>query len=335
MSHNITKRDGLFSVRDAGWHGLAHVFEGYPSRAEAQRIAHPWEPETDPLYRRRVTVLDGVEHATYELVPHALAVYRNDTYDTLGVISDTLELVTNSEMWDIAEVLEGEDKTGEVRYETGGSLRGGAKVWLLLRLREPLQIKGDPNTATIPYYALQNAHDGSGSFRGQATLSRIVCDNTAQMADLDASARGTEFVFRHTRNVREKIAQARTALAGWRTSVREFQVLAEHMLTLEVTPEQRELYVVEFIPMPAPHTISDRVVDNIENARDQLRAILAGPTTATINHTAWGLVQGSIEYAQHERRAASAETRFKRAYLDRDRLTADAVVLARQVVTHA
>ncbi len=48
-------------------------------------------------------------------------------------------------------------------------------VWVLVRLKEPLMVKGDKRGETIPYFALQNSHDGVGAFRGQATMTRIVC----------------------------------------------------------------------------------------------------------------------------------------------------------------
>jgi phage/plasmid-like protein (TIGR03299 family) len=332
--HGITQRDGVFAVRDAGWHGLCEVLPDHPTRQEAQAIAHPWEPITEPVYRKVPQVAeDGtlVEH--YEVVEDFQAVVRSDDGTTLSVNPTSLEVVKNSTMYDIAEVLEGVDKAS-VKYETGGSLFGGRKVWLLLRLAEPLVIKGSgPHSEVIPYYALQDSKDGTGSFRGQATMTKIVCDNTCQMADLDASVRGTEFVFRHSKNINERIEEAKAALAGWRESVQAFRLMSEHLCTVDVTKEQRELFIEQFIPMPQVHTVSQRVVSNVESARNQLRGILDGPTCEGIGFTSYGLVQASVEYLNHYRKARTAETRFKRAYLDRSRITADAVELAQLVAT--
>jgi phage/plasmid-like protein (TIGR03299 family) len=328
MSHEITKTDNLFTVRDPAWHKFGHVFEDYPTREEAQQIAHPWEPVVSPVFaqikgeeRGRITSTGFREVDGYQ------AMSRSDNGAIIGVVSNTYEPVTNNAMYDIAEAIEGGDPSA-VRYETGGSLKGGAKVWLLLRLAEPLLVKGDPNGAVVPYYALQNAFDGSGSFRGQSTFTRIVCDNTAQAADLDAKARGTEFVFHHTKNVKSRIEEARAALAGWRNSVTEWQRLSEHLIGLRITPEQRNNYVERFIPEPPPALASDRVRANVEAARSELLYVMSSPTCADIDLTAYGLVQASIEYIQHYRKAKSDESRFKRAYLDRSVLTADAVRLA-------
>jgi phage/plasmid-like protein (TIGR03299 family) len=344
MGHGITSTDGVFAVREPMWHNLGDVLSDYPTRAEAKAIAHPWEPMTLPLYRK-VPVITSHVHDTscvigecdlqddidvvYEEVDSHVEVVRDDTGENIGVITSTLEVVTNDEMYDIAEAIQGEG--ADVKFESGGSLYGGRKVWLLLRLNEPIELRGDPNGAVLPYYALQNDHGGKGAFRGQSLMTRIVCDNTSRLADLEAERRGTEFVFRHTKNVREKIEEAKAALAGWRESVEQWRRIQDHLIGVPVTEAQRDLFIEQFVPMPPPHVVSDRVVTNVEEARAAIRSILAGPTCAEIDLTAYGLVQASIEYLQHHRRARSAESRFKRAYLSEDRLITDAVDLAEQV----
>jgi phage/plasmid-like protein (TIGR03299 family) len=333
MSHNITSTDNVFSVREPMWHSLGDVLSDYPTREEAQKIALPWNPVTEPLYRAVPMIVDGEPRTEYVESTDSVAVVRDDTNEQIGSITKTLgeSLVTNDDLFDIAEAIQGD--AGDVRYETGGSLMGGRKVWLLLRLNEPLVLKGDPNGATVPYYALQNNNDGAGAFRGQVTMTRIVCDNTSKMADLDAEQRGTEFVFRHTSSIRERIEEAKIALAGWRESITAYQRLTEHLLDVKVTKKQRELFVVEFVPMPVQSLISDRVVANVEKARDEIRTILASQTCEGIDRTAYGLVQAAVEYGQHVRRANTTESRFQRAYLTRDRLAADAVTLAQEVAT--
>src|SRR5690606_8760066 len=259
MAHNITERDALFTVREPAWHGLGVVLPEYGTREELQPLVHGWEPVTTPLYTEEPIIDEGGPNVGYTEVPGFRAVQRSDNGDTLGVVSDTYELVSNDELWDIAEAIEGEAR-GEIMFETGGSLKGGAKVWLLIRLRDPLTVRGDEETGTIAYYALQNSHDGSGSFRGQATMTRIVCDNTAQMADLDSQRRGTQFVFRHTRNVKDRIEEAREALAGWRDSIEAYRMLSEHLGAERIGAGAGWDFVERFIPAPPPSTASDRVM---------------------------------------------------------------------------
>lgn len=346
MAHNITERDTVISVRDAGWHGLAQVLDDYVTPEEARQMAFPWEPVTTPLFRAvPVIAEDGTLTTSYEEVPDVVGVERSDTSEFFGAVSrtlgETLPHTGNKALTEVAEAVES-IASGDVRVETAGSLKGGRKVWMLLRMQEPITLgrKGlaAEATATLHYFALQTSHDGTGSFRGQALETRIICDNTSQAADLEAEQQGTEFTFRHTSGVAERVDEAKEAIAGWRDSIERYNLMMEHMLTVPVTPAQITEFRDLFLPMPvSKKTVSDRVLNNIEVARSQFNTLMEGITLAGVDDTAYGLVQAAIEFQQHVRgvRAdsdlARAESRFKRAYLDRDNLTTVAVNLAREV----
>lgn len=345
MAHNITERDTVISVRDAGWHGLAKVLDDHVTPEEARKMAFDWEPVPMPLYRAEPVVNeDGSLETRYVEIPGTVGVERSDTGEFFGAVStemgDTLAHTGNKALTEVAEAVEGLAE-GEVRVETAGSLKGGRKVWMLLRLAEPIAVKGDPHGETIPYFALQTAHDGTGSFRGQALFTRVICDNTAQAADLEAKARGTEFTFRHTSGIKDRIEEAKGAVAMWRQSVKDWNALMNGLMDLKVTAKQKQIFIDEWQPLRLPEglTVSERVLNNIETARDEFNGIMNGLTSEGIDGTAYGLVQAAIEFQQHVRgvRAADdlarAESRFKRAYLDRDSLTTVAVNLAREVAT--
>jgi phage/plasmid-like protein (TIGR03299 family) len=336
MAHQITDTDNLFSVREMPWHGLGVVLDGYPTRTEAQQIALPWEPISEPVYRREVGFdADGQPTVEFVEIEGSKEVRRTDNGAGLGVVNDTYEPVSNTELFDIAEAVQGE--ASDVRFETAGSLDGGRKVWVLLRLDEPIQVPGDPNGATIAFYALQNSHNGTGSLRGQGVNTRIVCANTSTWADMEAQRSGHEFTFRHSKNVKDRIEDAKQALAGWRTSVNEWLTVQEHLVSVKVTRDQQEAFIEAFVPMPAAQIVSKRVQTNVANVRSTLWDILGSETSEGVDKTAYGLVQAAVEYAQHYRRTQSssaqghAENRFSRAMLDRSELTRQAVRIVRQV----
>jgi phage/plasmid-like protein (TIGR03299 family) len=342
MSHNITERDTVVSVRDAGWHGLAKVLDDYVTPEEARQMAFPWEPVTTPLYRAVPVVTESGPETTYQEVSDFVGVERSDTGEFFGTVSreygETLEHTNNKALTEVAEAVEGIAK-GEVRVETAGSLQGGRKVWMLLRLNDPIAVKGDPHGETIPYFALQTGHVANASFRGQALFTRIICDNTAQAADLEAQKRGTEFTFHHSSKVGERIEEAKGAIRMWRESVEAWNVLMNSLVDIKVTEVQKQIFIDEWQPLRLPEglAVSDRVRNNVAQARGEFEAIMSGLTMEGIDGTAYGLVQAAIEFQQHVRgtrgadETARAESKFKRAYLDRDSLTTAAVDLAREV----
>lgn len=338
MGSGITDTDNMFSVREMPWHRLVDPLPDYPTREEAQQIAHPWEPIEVPVYRAVPQIVNDEPVTTYEPIPGSKGIERSDNGDHLGVVNETLGIVTNNDLWDVAEAVAGaEGAQGPVQFETAGSLDGGRRVWALLRFQEPMQIAGDPHGATIPFFALQNSHDGSGSFRGQAINTRIVCANTSSAADVEAKRSGYEFTFRHSSKVRERVEEAKAAVGLWREQVTMWQTAMEHLLTLRVTGEQIERFITEFHPMPPASQISDRVRGNVEKARAELNGILTGPTCADVRFTAYGLTQAGIEWSQHYRATKGKDDRtrmeshFKRAMLTTNRLGHDTMNLAVEV----
>lgn len=330
MPAGIEKSDGLFTVRMAAWHGLGQTLEDYPTREEAQKIAHPWEPVEEPLYRKRLVMIgeDQEPREEFVKVDSAHANVRSDNGEELGVVKTSFTLVTNNELWDVAEALE--QSGGDVMFETAGSLDGGSRVWILIRLQEPILIKGDPRGETIPYYALQNSHDGTGAFRGQATMTRIVCANTARVADLDAKARGTEFTFRHTSKVAERVEEARQALSSWRESLAQYQDLCEELIQETLEPTSVSKFLDRFIPTPPPSMVTERVMANVVADRQKWMDAYNSVTGEGLKNTSYGLVQASVEFLEWGRRAYNAESRFKRSFLTRNQMVTEAVRMARE-----
>ena len=67
-----------------------------------------------------------------------------------------------------------------VLYETGGSLKGGRKVWALAKLPGDYYIVNDDRVSN--YILVVIAHDGSMMFTAMHTAIRVVCHNTLSAA---------------------------------------------------------------------------------------------------------------------------------------------------------
>jgi phage/plasmid-like protein (TIGR03299 family) len=313
MAHML---DSMFSVREMPWHGLGTILDTYPETwREARELAGlNWEPEVVPVYTKAVAD-DGTE--TYHEVQASRMVQRSDTGANLAVVTESLSksLFPNADLGPLIEAfLDAAD--GELMYETAGSLRGGCQVWVLVRAKEPFEVLGDPHGATLPFLAVQNSHDGSGSLRVQRLQTRIVCANTSAAADRESGKHGLEYVFRHTASIHDRVALAKQAVNGLSEDRVRYQEWAAELLAMPVTVDTRERFLAHFFPMPvAEKMISETVVRNIEKAREVVRGILAGPTSEGIADTAYGLVQASTEYLDHYRVAQSPETKFRRCML--------------------
>lgn len=339
--------DTGFSVRMPAWHGEGLVLDDYPTDWADARVKAglTWEPAVRPAYTlvnaanigdRPVIYTFGpdspvemVGKAIIEDVEHRTIV-RDDTEAILGQgVSDDFTPVPNGALGEIMEALL--DADGNVKFETAGSCKGGANVWALAYLDEPIIVAGD-DTETYPFLAITNAHDGSGALKCNFTDIRIVCWNTYQAAQMQGERSGRQFSFRHTGSVMDRIEDAKRALAGLRDESAEWVTLATDLATLNADDRAVEVFTQEFIPMPEADIISDRVRNNIERARATFRGLYLDSVTTTGHRgTALGLVDASVEYLDHVRGFRNRDTYLGRTILRPEPLKARAVTLARRV----
>ena len=238
-------------------------------------------------------------------------------------------MISHAEMGEIVEAVLAQPN---VKWETAGVLDGGRAVWCLALLDEPITLPGDAS-ATYPYLAITNRHDGTGSCALRATAIRIVCANTFRAAELEGERTGATFSFIHKSSWRNRIEEARQAVTGARNEMRRYTELARELLGIPITPRQRELFVTEFIPMPPQGLVTDRVARNVEEARKALRLLFDSTTNKEIAGTGYGLVQAAGEYLDHVRTARSWETKLNRTLIRPEPLKHRALSLFREITT--
>lgn len=156
--------------------------------------------------------------------------YRDDTGKGLGVVGDSYEVFQNYEAFEFLEALV--DRFG-VTWESAGALRGGARVFVSMRLPHDIHI--DPsgvNDEIIPFIVLTTTHDGSGKVEAMVTPWRPVCGNTERLAVRDAIVSwGT----RHTKNIKDKVAEARRTFAQSVAYFERFVAEESRLAELEMT----------------------------------------------------------------------------------------------------
>lgn len=312
-----------FCVRTPSWHREETLLADWPeSWDDARKLAGlDWEPRIVPMWQR-------MPDDTYREVEHARLVERDDTLAVLGRgVSKDFSLVSHAQMGEILEAIVGQPN---VKFETAGSVRGGAHVYALVYLDEPVVVAGD-DTATLPFVVLLNSHDGSGACKVVSTDVRVVCWNTYEAASLQGERSGRQFVFRHAGDVSSRIEEAKQALKGVRDGHEEWVRLAGELNLLRVDDDALDRFVHEFIPEPPAGTFSERVAANIDRDRRLFRSLyLDSPTTEGHRGTALGVVDAAVEYLDHVRGYRDRDTYLGRTLLRPEPLKARAVRLIRR-----
>jgi len=303
MSHNLESM--FFSgEREKVWHGLgkqvdgaltsddALVAAGLDWNVEAREVFLPGSSEPIPGYRAitrvgaRVfndlgdPVLDDV---TGEPIVQPEAV--------LSVMSDKYAIVQNREAFSFVDDLIG---GGDVRYDTAGSLRCGAVVWVLAKMPERY-ILGDK---VEPFLCFSNSHDGSSGVRVCMTPVRVVCNNTLNLA-LGTAKRS--WTTRHVGRIGDKLEEARFTLQLADEYMNGFKQLAEKYSAAAISDEQYREIIEEIFPLPptSDNTENARKVKNIQHLWNLVFTCYCMPDIDQFRKTKWGVINAISDAIYH------------------------------------
>ena len=237
MAHELDRRaDGtgaMFSVRLTPWHREGTVLSNAPSLAEALRLGGlDFEVEARPLFTR-VQQYPAVPNIFgYRQAGNACATVRTDREAVLGIVSRRYQPLQNRDAFGVLEPLL---DAGLASLETGGALRGGRDVWMLVRFNVDSPIVREVFAdELIPFGLVSNNHAGQRKVIVQETPIRVVCANTLGLA---LRGRTRALSVRHTASVEARTVDAARRL--WSglverdaAAARQYQMLkARHMDT--------------------------------------------------------------------------------------------------------
>ena len=222
MAHGITEKDTMFSANGIRpWHGLGTVIQDAPTSEEAIKLANlGWDVIQEPVY-----LGDGTE------IPNLFANVRSDTKDVLGTVKSQYVISQNTESFAFIDNIISNSKGIECRYETAGSLFGGKKVFMLVRLPD-IDLVGDK---TESYLFFSNSHDGTSGLMAGITNVRVVCNNTLQLAE-----KGSQRLWkiRHSASLQSRMKEAETTLGLSLTYQERIKQDAEKMALKKINEEK-------------------------------------------------------------------------------------------------
>jgi phage/plasmid-like protein (TIGR03299 family) len=279
-----TGQAALYSAVPA-WHTLGTVIPGGTSDIDTvlTLAGIDFEVTSRPvLYQNTI---DGPTRA----LPDQFVTVRQDTGAGLGVVGARYAIFQNRSIFEFLQDLVADH---DIVWESAGALREGRKVFVTLRLPETITIDAEGiNDEIVPFIAAINSHDGSSTAQVVTTPWRILCGNTERFAVRDTL---TRWGVRHTRNARDRIAEARRTL---RLSAQYFQVFAAEEETLshtEVSPTQFH-QIIEHLWCPPEPNASKRTLTQYATRRDLLTGLYE-TNSAQLGHTAYAAERAITEY---------------------------------------
>jgi phage/plasmid-like protein (TIGR03299 family) len=327
-----TGRAAIFVAGAPPWHGLGTVIaQAVTSQQAIQLAGLDWTVQKRPL---RALDPDDPDSAGVP-VPGWFATVRTDTQAPLGVVSRQYRVLQNTEAFTFMDQA---IQDGAARWETAGSLQGGKRVWMLARFPTTVQVAhGDE---VKPYALLCNGHDGGLAVHILPTTVRVLCNNTLNLALNQAN--GQALVIRHSQSLKGKIALARRHLGIIGQRVEQFQEEAQALARVSLQETELRGYVERFFPTKPKPDFSDgaallsTIVGGQQDRSEVVRDLLAGHYAETERiaqrnrgileqivdnferdagrGTAWGAYNAVSQYADHQARYRSPDSRLNAAW---------------------
>lgn len=242
----------MMFVGETPWHGIGtQVTEALTAKEALVAAELDWDVVKAPVFTMNQAFGSAVEPVE---VKGWNAIQRKTDGRTYTVAKDGYTPMQNMECFNFFDGVIGE---GKAVYEVAGSLYLGAKVWIVARLRDSIDVNGDE---VKPYLTLVNSHDGSTALQMFWAPLRVVCRNTLRMAVSQASER---FYARHTKGINNRVADAREILGMANAGFAEFKEVAEWMGTRQITSQQRQELVATAAGYYKPGDDLDKVLGTI------------------------------------------------------------------------
>lgn len=286
-----TGEASFVSLRQPGWHSLGTVVDEALPLDENMEIAklNRWNIGL-------VDVADGFPDLNFYKTKQL--VVRDNPFtpgerDVLGVVGGRYTVFSNEELFRFCEEL----LHGAGTWETLGSILGGTKVFGCMTLDQDQfpDIVIDPQGAADAvknYLMCSGAHDGTGSVLFGFTPTRVVCQNTLNIA---VNGLKTKYSIKHTPGASAKREDAKRILGISLKGVEAWGAEANAMYQQSITDQQ--FYDLIGAVYTEPEADAEKGAHKKwENKVDALMSIYTGQTCTTIRGTAWGAFNAMTEH---------------------------------------
>jgi len=202
-------------------------------------------------------------------------------------------------------------RAGGLEISAAGTLFGGSRFWATARIGEASPVSTRDRIGAFLLFA--SSADGSSKTTGRRVATRVVCNNTLQMAYGEGSA---EFSLSHRSKFDPSEVRGFMGLnsAAWDSFRHQITRLANIAMPTDEAAE-RAIDILEPSARKAGFDAIDKVRDSAAYKRvlSLFNGAGIGADIDGAAGTAWGLLNAFTEYADHHARAHSDENRFASA----------------------
>ena len=268
--------ESLFLTREPAWHGLGTILPESPTSEDAIVAAGlDWTVEKKPIF-------DASENE----IKNYFANTRDKDGSVLGVVSGRYEIVQNKDAFAFTDSLVDEGLT----YESAGSLRDGRTIFLLGHMPKTTILGDDVD----PYICFVNSFDGYGAIQCCCCHTRVVCQNTLNIALREAKRKWST---RHTGDIQSKLDEAKITLGLIDRYSAALKDEAEKLASIKITDTAINHILDDMFHLPSD--ASDRQKRTLDNIKESYFARLRADDIVDFRGTAYAALMAATDYADH------------------------------------
>jgi phage/plasmid-like protein (TIGR03299 family) len=301
MSHNLSKNAAgeveMFCAGKPAWHGLGINVQDAQTWENASKLAKlDWTISKVQLTNPRTSA--GIP---------SYALLRDDDNRWISTVGDKYTPIQNAQAFSFVDALL---EAGKAHYESAGALGNGEVMWCMARLNAQSfsPVKGDEHQT---YLLFSEFRDGRAA-QVRLTLTRVVCQNTLNIALGSKAVNGAVLKLRHTSGIDEKIKAAKDLLTTVGSEISSIKTKFQALATKKIT-------------QPQFFTIMEKLFPGFEkSSRSENKAAMVasnfmandGGQIKGIEGSAYALLQGVTRWIDHQRdglRVGDSSIEAKRA----------------------
>jgi phage/plasmid-like protein (TIGR03299 family) len=237
------------------------------------------------------------------IVPDRFDLVRSDTGSPLGYASNIYQQHQPREVLSWFQQYVGVDDRFQI--DVAGSLKGGAVIWATASYNGDIDVAGDKHRARL---LMTTTFDGSGATRNQATMTRVVCDNTLQASLSDKRA-----IVSTRHNTKFDAAKVSRELGAIAQGFAEFKAMGDAMSLIHMSERDTVAFFKALLDIPFDAT-SDDISGKKRNAFDALanayEKTLQEGTPKCTQWTALNAVTRYVDHDKHTKGSDENESRF-------------------------
>jgi phage/plasmid-like protein (TIGR03299 family) len=298
MAHEIEGNNAFFGNNVPAWHGLGTVIEADVVTTEDAIVLAGLDWEVLKLRYKPTVEIDG-EDVVLDSPERAYQMVRSSDRKILGHVGERYKVFNNIDAFGFGDALV---DTRDAKWHTAGSLFGGSKTWMLMKLPADTCIMGEETEKHELYICFQNSHDGSSAITAFVTPVRVVCQNTLSFA---LSGTQRKFSIRHTGNAMDYVAKAQEALSVGFNIMGQLEREATQLIQAEVSPQRFTALMDHLLPLPQESDYEKvsgfkRAHTRIDGRRDTIRTYFnESPNLQNVQGTAWAALNAISEVNDH------------------------------------